>query len=251
VYLKEEIVLLNKPIVYLRYCMVHGTTVEAYLYDNVRKENVYKLDRIYSLHNSILQNQFSIDEDKSMMYVSMGMDGLYLRILYYTEGKDNTYYVGGNLDRFLTRMLQWSETRIVDGLFIHWPANEEGQPIKQIKGGSFIYEGELYVYPGGVFDIRQQAPPTVKETFRSYFLFVNGEWLSSYVYRQNKMLNKIGIIHSTCTDPDVWVTLKDVNAKYENMYTSAPLGIAYIHIYLMSSMDYEIWVEYPRDARVI
>lgn len=250
-YLKEEIVFVDKPIIYLRYCMVAGTLIDVYLYDNVKKENIYRLDRIYSLHNSILESQFSIDEDKSMIYLAFSSSGIYIRVLYYTEGKDNVYYIGGNMDRFLVRMLQWSETRVVDGLFVYWTPEEEGQPIKHIKAGSFIYQGELYVYPGGVFDIRQQAPPTIKETFRSYLLFVNGEWLSNNVYRQSKVLNRIGIIHSDCTDNDVWVTLQDVNAKYDRLYNSEPLNIAHIHVYLMSNLDYEVWVEYPREARVI
>ena len=250
-YIKEEILLIEEPIAYLRYYAVHGTLIQIYLYDNIKKEDVYQLTRVYSLHSSLFDDQFAFDEDKSLLYFSPTSISTYIRVVYYTEGKQSSFYIGGNLDQFLTKMLAWSESRIIDGLFVYWLAHEEGNPIKHIKAGSFVYQGSFYAYPGGTFDIREQAPPTIKETFRSYLLFINQEWLSNYVYQQNKMLNQIGIIHSTATDHDMQVTLNDVNAAYDNLYESAALKIAYIHIYLMSSFDYEVWVDYPKDGRSI
>jgi len=252
VFTKEEIVELKSVTHYLIYQTVVGSDIDVFLYDPIKEENIYKFEQTYSLHNSIASNQFGIDYVKSMLYFSLHYQkNASIRIVYQSEGIKSQFHQGGNLGKIVDSMTEWSINRVIDGMFIYWTANEEGGTRKRIQPGSFIYDGKFYVYPGGIFDIRMESPPTIKNTFKSYLLFINSEWISGYVYSQNKMLNKIGIIHSNVSHSDMEVTLNSVNAKYEILYETKPLKIAYIHLYLMDSMDYEIWIDYPKDSRGI
>jgi len=252
VFTKEEIVQLKSPTYYLIYQSIVGSDIDVFLYDTVKEENIYKFEQTYSLHNSIVSNQFGMDYTKSMLYFSLNyLKNAYVRIVYKSEGSKNQFYQGGNLSKIADSMTEWSINRIIDGMFIYWSANEEGGTRKRIQPGSFVYNGKFYVYPGGIFDIRMESPPTIKNTFKSYLFFINSEWISGYVYSQNKMLNRIGIIHSNVSHSDMEVTLNNVNSKYDTLYETQPLKVAYVHLYLMDSMDYEIWIEYPKESRGI
>jgi hypothetical protein len=248
-YRKDKIRYISDSVVFLRYIVSPDADVHVYLYDNVNKRDLYQLSRTYTLSISLFVDQFSLDEDKSMIYLSPDIIGQHIRVEYYTEGMENPFFYGSSLNRFVSNMLRWMDTRIIDGLYVYWRDYEEGYPIKRIRSGSFVYDGTFYTFPGGNFDIRRNAPPSIKGRFRSYLLFINDEILKSYVFYQNMMLNKVGVIHSSSVNSDMSITKEDVDSVYSSRYYSSPLKIAYIHVYLTDTMDYEIWIEYPSESR--
>ncbi len=248
-YRKEEIVLISSPVTYLRYVLVNDN-VDIWLYDYSLKTDLLKMERVNTLATSLFNTQYSVDEDKSSVYVAPSIIGKYVRMSYYTEGTQNPFYASSNLHKFITQVLNWTSNRISEGMYLYWDACDPDY-MKKINEGSFVYENLFYVYNGGVFDIRHHAPPTSRQRFKAYYLFINQEIIESYVDRQTQMLTQIGILSSTTSHDALDAAKLDVMARYTATYESTPLEVAFIYIQLMDSLQYNIWIEYPISTRTL
>lgn len=249
-YRKEEIVYVDSPILYLRFGLTNDN-VSVWLYNTSLSEDVYSLDRVHTLSISLFNNQFAIDDDKNALFFSPSIVGNYVRIAYYSEGDQNPFYASSNLHQFITKVLAWSGNRIIDGLYIHWTGCSNDISSKTIQAGSVIYNNQLYIYPGGTFDIKLHAPPTIRGTYRAYYLFVNEELLSDKLNRQTKIMSDIGILRSTVTHSSIDAAKLDVMSLYDSLYESEPLKVCFAFVLLTEENTYELWVEYPNDHRAL
>jgi hypothetical protein len=246
---KEEVVLVGSPIVYMRYIMAHDN-VQMFLYNYSLKEDILEMERVNTLSSSLFNNQFAVDEDTSSTFVAPSTIGQWIRVVYYSEGKQNPFYASSNLHKFIEQVLRWTANRISEGIYLYWaPCDPPWKRI--INEGSFVYENQFYVYNGGLFDIRQHAPPTTKRRFKAYYLFINQEIISSYLDGQSQILSQIGILPSSTSHDTVDSAKLDVLTRYQNMYESEPLEVALIYIQLSDSLEYNVWIEYPPATRTL
>jgi hypothetical protein len=248
-YRKEEIVLVGSPIIYARYVLAHDN-VTFFSYDYSLNQDILPMERVNTLSMSLFNNQFSVDEDKSAFFIAPSIVGTWVRMIYYTEGDQNPFYASSNLHKFITQVLKWTSSRISEGIYLYW---EPCDPVhkKLINEGSFVYENQFYVYHGGVFDIKMQAPPTLRNTYKCYYLFINQEILDSYLDRQSRMLSEIGILPSSTSHLTLDAAKLDVLTRYTNMYDSEPLEVAFVHIQLNDQLSYNVWIEYPTTSRTL
>jgi hypothetical protein len=123
--------------------------------------------------------------------------------------------------------------------------------MRTIQPGSFVYENRFCVFPGDVFDIRIQAPPTIKDKFKAYYLFINQEIVDSFLDKQISTLSKLGILTSSTIHDDAGSAKLDVSALYATAYNSTPVEVCFIYIKLTDTFAYDIWIEYPPKSRTL
>ena len=247
---KEELILISSPVTYLRYTLANANTVEAFQYDYTIQQDVLKLEKIYSISISLFNTQYSIDVDKSCLYIAPSLIGKYIRVVYYTEGEQNPFFASSNLHKFINQVLKWTANRIAEGLYLHWKKCDPAY-MRIINEGSLVYDNRFIVYPGGVFDIRQNAPPTIKGTFKAYQLFVNLEIIQSFLDRQTQMLSKPGILSSSVAHSSIDAAKLDVMNRYKTLYNSDAIVICYVYIMLRDDYGYELYIEYPPEYRTL
>lgn len=248
-YRKDEIVLVDSPVIYLRY-ILSTDNVSAYTYDYSKQEELTKLDRVYTLSVSLFNNQFSVDDDKGAIFCAPSVVGHYVKFTYYTEGEQNPFYASSNLHAFISQILRWTANRISEGIYLT-SEHCSSHNMRTIQPGSFVHENQFYAYPGGVFDVRQVSPPTLVDKFKAYYLFINNEIISDRVDKQERLLVDIGILPSSTMHDDVGSAKLDVQGRYATEYTSTPIEIAYVFVQLLSSFEYDIWIEYPPKSRTL
>lgn len=249
-YKKEEIVIISSPVTYLRYTLTNNINVKVYQYDNILQKDVLELQKVFSLSISLFNTQYAVDVDKSCIYIAPSLIGKHIRIEYYSEGAQNPFYASSNLHKFITQVLKWTSNRISEGLYLHWQKCDPAY-MRIINEGSVIYENRFIVYPGGVFDIRQQSPPTIKGTYKAYKIFINLEIIQSFMDKQTQMLSKIGILSSSVAHPSIDKAKLDVMTRYTTLYESEALVICYVYIMLREDYGYELYVEYPPEYRTL
>jgi|GEM_PF-4203435 len=248
-YRKEDVILVTSPIQYLHY-IITSDNVKVWEYDTTQNQELYELERVYTLSTSLFSNQFAIDVDRNGVYLSPTMNGKYIKVVYYSDGQINPFYASSNLHKFITNVLKWTGHRIVDGCFLHWT---DGGCVTshRIKEGSFVYSNQYYIYAGEDLDIRNLAPPTIVGRFRGYYFFINDEIISNNLNHQTRTLTKMGYLHSSAMHDETGRAKLDVLALYDNLYSSEPLNVAFMYVYLTQSLDYEIWIEYPTEHRTL
>lgn len=246
---KEEVVLVSSPVTYLRYTLAHDN-VTAFEHSYTLHEDIVEMERIHSLSISLFNSQFAVDTDLSAAFVAPSLVGKYVRFVYYTEGELNPFYASSNLHKFIEQVLKWTSNRIAEGLYLHWKACDPAY-MRIINEGSFVYENRFIVYPGGKFDIRQHAPPTVKGTYKAYHMFVNQEIIDGYLDRQSQLLRQIGILSSSTQHSSIDAAKLDVMTKYTSMYKSSALTVCYVYIRLNQDFSYDIRIEYPTASRTL
>jgi hypothetical protein len=247
-YRKEEIVLISSSVTYLKFVMCNDN-VSIFTYDQTLRRDILQLSRVNTLSVTLFNDQFSVDDDHSAVFVSPTVVGQYARIVYYSEGLQNPYYASSNLYQFIEQVLRWTSNRIVDGLFLYWDDSLNDINEKLIRPGSFVYDGQFYAYKGGTFNIREQAPPMIRQTFKSYLLVINQEILESYLDVQGRMLTRVGVVSSATAHETSTESKADVDSVCENRYESQPLRVAYVHAYLTTSLTYETWIQYDNSFR--
>lgn len=250
-YRKLQIDTVQSSIIYLKYVVDMGSTVTVQLVDPITKQALYNLERVNSVTAAIRTDQFVVDEDINAIVINLANRGKTVLITYYTDGTQNPFYASSNLHTFISKVLKWTDNRLVDGLYLYWDDCDRSNPVKKIKEGSFVYDGSFYVYQGGIFDIRDYAPPTVIGYYRGYRIFINQEIIQSYLNTPASMLTQVGIITSSATHTAMDSAKLDVMTLYDSMYNSEPLDIAFVYIRLNDSREYDIWVEYPKEQRTL
>ncbi len=246
---KEEKVLVDAPVMYLKY-ITATDAVDAFIYDYSMQTDVQELERVYTLTISLFNNQFSVDEDVGAIYFAPAIIGQYVRIVYYTEGELNPFYASSNLHAFISQVLKWTSNRVSEGIYL---TSHRCDPsyARMIEPGSFVYDGQFGVYPGELFDIRQHSPPTIKNTFKAYYFYINADTVSQYKYNQDQVLSQISILTSTTMHDTIGNAKLDVDALYTSTHDSDPIKICYVYIKLLESFAYDIWVEYPQESRTL
>jgi len=248
-YTKEEIVLIDSPVVYLRYILATNV-VKAYIYDFSLKQDLQEMERVATLTISLFNSQFAVDEDKAAIYNAPSIVGKYVRFVYYSEGEQNPFYAASNLHVFINQVLKWTANRVSEGIYLT-QQDCECTHLRKIEPGSFVYENQFCVFPGESFDIRVQSPPTVKDKYKAYYLFINQEIISSFLNKQEQLLTKLGILTSSEMHDNIGSAKLDVLALYETTYNSSPIEIAFVYIRLNESFLYDLWVEYPIKSRTL
>lgn len=248
-YRKEEIILVDSPVIYLRYILA-TSNVQAFLYDYTKHEDIQELQRVATLTISLFNTQFAVDEDKSSIYNAPAIVGQYVRIVYYSEGESNPFYASSNLHAFITQVLRWTANRVSEGIYLTTKECDCAH-LRSIQPGSFVYENRFCVYPGDVFDIRLQSPPTIINKFKAYYLFINQEIVDTYLNQQEQILTKLGSITSSTMHDTTGAAKLDVLSLYDNMYETTPIEIAFVYIKLTETMSYDLWVEYPQKSRTL
>lgn len=248
-YKKEEILLVDNPIIYLRY-IIATSIIQVFLYDYSKHEDIQEMERISTLSISLFNNQYAIDLDKSSIYNAPSILGKYIRIIYYSEGEQNPFHASSNLHAFITQVLRWTSNRISEGIYLTRQVSDCDNT-RSIAPGSFVYENKFGVYPGEIFDIRLHAPPTVANKFKAYYLFINQEHIDGFLNRQDQMLTKIGVITSSTIHDAIDTAKLDVLTLYLSLYNSTPLEVALMYIKLTDTFAYDIWVEYPPTSRTL
>ena len=255
-YRKFQIETIESSYIFLRYVVDPTATVTVQLINPATGLTEYTLSRT-SMSTALKPDQFAVDDEMSAVIVSLALRGKTALIFYYTDGTRNPYYAASNLHQFITKVLSWTENRIVDGLFLYWESCEsaddtgEVPPVLKIKEGSFVYDGTYYTYSGELWDIRKYAPPTVKGHYRAYRLFINREVLDSRLNKQYSALTQIGVIHSKLTYEDIGQAKLDVDSVYEELYSSEPIDIAYMYVLLTDNRKFNVWIRYPKEARTL
>ena len=248
-YRKEEIILVDSPVMYLRY-IIATNNIHAFLYDYSLQKDLQELERVATLTISLFNSQYAVDIDKSSFYNAPSIIGKYVRIVYYSEGEQNPFHAASNLHAFITQVLRWTSNRISEGIYLTRQENECSN-MRSIAPGSFVYENRFCIYPGEAFDIRMHSPPTVKDRFKAYYLFINQEHLDGFLSKQDQILTTIGVITSSTMHEEIGTAKLDVLALYQSMYNSTPIEVAFIYIKLTDTFAYDIWVEYPPKSRTL
>ena len=248
-YKKEEIVLVSSPVIYLRYILA-VSRVQAFLYDITTHADIQEMERVATLTISLFNNQFAIDEDKAAVFNAPSIIGKYVRFVYYSEGEENPFYASSNLHSFITQVLRWTSNRVSEGIYLTTKECDCAY-LRNIEPGSFVYENRFCVYPGEIFDIRLKSPPTIKNQFKAYYLFINQEIVETFLDQQEQILTKLGCITSSTMHDDTGAAKLDVLALYQAMYNSTPVQIAFVYIKLTESFSYDIWIEYPSSSRTL
>jgi hypothetical protein len=248
-YRKEEIRLVSSPVLYLRYILA-TSNVQAFLYDSATHTDIQEMERVATLTVSLFNNQFAVDEDKASVFNAPSIVGKYVRFVYYSEGEENPFYASSNLHSFITQVLRWTSNRVSEGIYLTTKECDCAY-LRNIEPGSFVYENRFCVYPGEDFDVRLKSPPTIKEQFKAYYLFINQEIVETFLDQQEQILTKLGCITSSAMHDDTGSAKLDVLALYTAMYNSTPIQIAFVYIRLTESFSYDIWVEYPSSSRTL
>ena len=247
-YIQQEIVTASSIIIYLKYILAtDAVTISTYNYTT--QTDVTSLTRVNTLSATLFDGQFSVDDDKSAIYICATAIGSYLHITYYTNGIQNPYYASSNLNQFINQVLRWTSNRIVDGIFLlNTPgANDPNQ--KTIQPGSFVYNGQYYAYQGGIFNVRDYAPPMIKQTYKGYLLCICNEIIESWLDVQSQFLNRVGVVISSTSHSDMLSAKTDVDSVAATQYSSTIIEVAYVYAYLTKSLVYESWISYPNDFR--
>ena len=247
-YRKEEIVILSSAVTYLKFTLANDN-VSITTYDYSMQKDITPLERINTLSASLFNSQFSVDDDHSAIFVSPSIVGQYVRITYYSEGRQNPYYASSNLYKFIDQVLRWTSNRIIDGLYLYWDESSSDVNDKKLQPGSFVYDGQFYAYMGGKFHIRDYAPPMIKQTYKSYLLLINTECINSFLDVQGRLLKRLIVVASATSHDSIAGAKADVDSVTASRYTSQPLKVAYVHAYLTDTLRYETWIEYPIETR--
>jgi len=220
------------------------------MYDYALKTDIQEMERVSTLSISLFNSQFAVDEDKSAVYNAPSIIGKYIRVVYYSEGEQNPFHASSNLHAFISQVLRWTSNRISEGIYLTKPEGDCSH-LRTIQPGSFVYENRFCVFPGEVFDIRLHAPPTIKDQFKAYYLFINQEVLDGYLDKQVSSLTRVGVITSSTMHDTVGSAKLDVLALYTTMYSSTPLEVGFLYIKLTDTFAYDIWIEYPANSRTL
>ena len=249
VYVKEEKVLIDSPVTYLKFILADDV-VSIFEYDYTTQTDVQELERVYTLTISLFNNQFSVDIDKGAVYIAPSIIGKYVRIVYHSEGELNPFYASSNLHEFITQVLRWTSNRVAEGIYLTYHNCDE-RYVRVIEPGSFVYEGQFGVFPGNIFDIRQHAPPTVKGQYKAYYMYINSSTIADYSNPQDQVLANISIIASSTMHDAIDSAKLDVQALYAEQNDSTAIEICYVYVLLLDSFEYDIWVEYPPESRTL
>jgi hypothetical protein len=248
-YLTRETVLLNSPSYICLQTIEPYAEISVYGWDNVENKILFKYEQVSGLYNSLYINQFSVDVEKGIFYFNPSNINTYVRIEYYTSGDQNPFHISSNLMSYVTRIIQWSNSRIVDGLYFY-KGEFDSQEVFRLKGGSILYNGSLYVCKDLIMDFKDLASPTINNVFRCYYFFINEEILSNYLDEQTLILNSVGEIHSQMLYDTMRDAKNDVDKLYNDKYFSDPLGIAYVYLRI-TGRNYNFWINYVNDSRVL
>ena len=251
-YRKVQIETVESAIIYLRYVVDITSVVDVWVINPITLEFEYPLHRVNSVSTALQPDQFVVDEDSNAILLNLTLRGKKIAITYYSDGSINPFYASSNLHTFIAKVLKWTANRIVDGLYIYWDYNEcNDSPLKHIKEGSFVYNGLYHIYQGGVFDVRQWAPPTVVNMIRGYRFFINDELIQTRLNRQTNILQEVGILTSDEQHETFDAAKLDVMTKYERIYKSQPLDICFAYILLDQNQKFQFWFEYPPEQRTL
>jgi len=249
---KLQIETIESSIIYLKYVVDAASQVTVQVVNPITLELEYELERVNSISTALRSDQFVVDEDVSAILVNLALEGKKVVITYYTDGQINPFYASSNLHTFISKVLKWTSNRIVDGLYVYWDYKDcNDKPIKKIKAGSFVYNGLFHIYGGGVFDIRDWAPPTIVNAYRGYMFFINDEILTSHLDNRTNILQELGILTSDSMHDTVDAAKLDVMTKYDRIYSSEPLVICYGYVLLNGQRQYDYWFEYPPENRTL
>ena len=251
-YRKLQIETVDSAIIYLKYVVDITSDITVQVVNPANMQLEYELERVNTISTALKPNQFVVDGDTNSIILNYALEGKKIVIIYYTDGKINPFYASSNLHTFIAKVIKWTSNRIVDGLYIYWDYEDcNDSPIKKIKEGSFVYNGLYHIYRGGVFDIRDWAPPTVVNMVRGYKFFINDEIIQSYLDNPTNMLTKLGILSSDEMYQQFDAAKLDVMNKYRRIYNSDPLTICYGYCVLNQNGGYDFWFEYPSEMRTL
>ena len=251
-YRKLQVTKVESTLVYLQYIISPGTDIYVTSVNTATGETEFTLTRVATPLQVLAEDQFTVDEDTSCVIVSPLCIGKTLYIVYYTDGKVNPYYASANLHTILAKILDWSTTRIISGLFLAPVACDTEPNLRyEIVKGEFTYNGAYYVYPGEIWDVRAWSPPTTVGYTRGYFLFINEEILADYLDTQRSLLTKVGAIATPSVHKGIGNAYLELQSQYKNVYSSEPLPVAYIYVYLNTQRKYNVWIKYPKEGRSV
>ena len=250
-FLEREIVRIVDPIYYLKKGIVSNTIIEVWKYNNITSQREFELEKVSRVSVTLFNNQFSINEDQSILYFPTAFLGNFAEINYYTEGNQNPFDVASNQFQVLNRIVNWSNNRIIDGLFLY-KFNFDEYYIQRIKEGSFVLNGVYYTFPAKYLDFRGYGYPTIKSKFRGIHVFINQSIILGNVFNPSKSLTNPGILVSSSLHEEQEFAKIDVIAKYTTQYGNEPrLDIAFIYILQDEDANTLYWFEYPSDSRLL
>jgi len=246
-YRKSEVIYLSTFTYYTKYTIDYPT-INAWLYDNVKKQDIYKLDYVPTPTTLLFDNQYSADLDKNQLFFSQNLIGKYVRVEYYTTGKLNPFYISTDISRFISEIFLRAQNNISSGLYFY-QTEYDPEHIWRLSHGSVMYDGEFVVVKELTYNFKELAPPTLQNYCRCYFFFINKEVIESYLFRQTNTLQKVGMIVSDMYDSFDKAKL-DTKVKYDNQYDSEPLSIGWIYLMVnQADGNYEFWIEYDQTVR--
>ena len=250
-YQHTETITLSSSIIYTIYQMSFASDV----FINVVNANTfaveYSLERIGGRYNSLFQTQFAVDNEKGLIYFSPSAVGLTIKITYYTDGKVNPFHASENLFQTVTRIITWSNKRILDGLYIYI-YDEDPEHIKRVARGSIVYNDNIYVSKENILNFNELSPPRMTNVYRGYLLFINDTILDDELDINTKIINNIGRLTSTGVHDSTLAAKNDLLNKYHTLYPNFPiLTIAYMYQKIVVGNSREFIVDYDHESRVL
>lgn len=249
-HLYTETITLKSSILYTIYQMSFASDVTIDILNPETFEVDYHLDRIGGRYNSLYQTQFAVDNEKGLIFFSSSSVGCIAKITYDTTGEINPFHASENLFSTIARILTWSNKRICDGLYIYsYP--DDLDYIKRLERGSFIYNGYVYVCNERVLNFTELSPPRMKNLYRGYYVYINDATMYENLDKKTKSLTGASVLVSSGIHENTLQAKYDVLARYDAMYTSPALSVAYMYQSIRSDNTREIIIDYISESRVL
>jgi hypothetical protein len=160
-YRKSEVIYLSTFTYYTKYTIDYPT-INAWLYDNVKKQDIYKLDYVPTPTTLLFDNQYSADLDKNQLFFSQNLIGKYVRVEYYTTGKLNPFYISTDISRFISEIFLRAQNNISSGLYFY-QTEYDPEHIWRLSHGSVMYDGEFVVVKELTYNFKEPATPVPSE----------------------------------------------------------------------------------------
>ena len=247
---QTEYIYLDTSQYYTQYMIVPFTDVRVVRVDE-NKNELYEL-QLKSFGSLLGQDDYSIDIDRGLILFSPQNIGNLFKIEYYTENIINPFKISENIFQLAEIVLQWTQHRIVSGMYF-WRENYDEQWILKFERGDFVYNGEYYTCKSKVYDFRYMNPPTVQDKFRGYMFFINQtETIDRHdnLYKPLMVIDEVSYLYTTTLYDFRYQAKSELLGRYREIYKNEdPLIVAFI--YLRVDTDYRFWIEYPKESRAI
>jgi len=244
---KSEIVRVETITYYTKYTIDYPD-VKVWVYDPVKRQDIYQLEFIPTPSTLLFDNQFAVDLDKNQIFFAQNLIDKYVRIEYYTRGDLNPFYIATDITKFIAEIFKRAQNNISSGLYFY-QTEYDPEHIWRLSHGAFTYNGEFIVSKELVLNFKELSPPTLQNYCRCYYFFINEEIIESYLFNQTNTLQKVGMIKSEMYENFDKAKL-DTLTRYDSTYKSDPLVIGWMYLVVeQKTGNYEFWVEYEPKVR--